>query len=276
MEALFPFLLIAGIIAFFVFIIWLSKVTHESRVRDLRLFQARYLDGGLLRADEGWFASLSDAILTGRFRGRKVKISYRTQGSGKHKKYFTVFRMDIPNSVPAFRVEEAGVLNRIGRFLGIVDDVPTGNEAVDDKYIVAGKRGSLRELFRSRSMVSAIDRLFAGPGLWLELRGGRLEMEVQGFISDSGGLLGALEGMEGVAQECERKKVKVRILGEKLKFAITAGTDHAVCPFCRDAVALDADDVMACDGCNTVHHAECYSEARGCTIYGCARQRVRA
>ena len=70
--------------------------------------------------------------------------------------------------------------------------------------------------------------------------------------------------------------MRVRVLGEKPRLALTAGTGHVVCPYCRDDVSLEGEDVMACEGCDTVHHEECYAEAGGCTLYGCERRGVRA
>ena len=43
-----------------------------------------------------------------------------------------------------------------------------------------------------------------------------------------------------------------------------------VCPYCRTAIA--AEDVsQACEGCGTVHHADCYAENGACTIFGCSK-----
>ncbi|MGA7686503.1 MAG: RING finger protein [Terriglobales bacterium] len=43
-----------------------------------------------------------------------------------------------------------------------------------------------------------------------------------------------------------------------------------VCPYCRTKIV--AEDVpMACEGCGTPHHADCYAENGGCTIFGCSK-----
>ncbi len=41
-----------------------------------------------------------------------------------------------------------------------------------------------------------------------------------------------------------------------------------VCPYCRTKVAAD-DQSLTCEGCGTLHHADCYTENGGCTIFGC-------
>jgi TM2 domain-containing membrane protein YozV len=41
-----------------------------------------------------------------------------------------------------------------------------------------------------------------------------------------------------------------------------------VCPYCRAAIGMD-EGATVCEGCSARHHAECYSENGGCTIFGC-------
>src|ERR1700735_1875673 len=42
-----------------------------------------------------------------------------------------------------------------------------------------------------------------------------------------------------------------------------------VCPYCR--TNIDAgDEPLICEGCGAAHHADCYAENGGCTIFGCS------
>jgi hypothetical protein len=43
-----------------------------------------------------------------------------------------------------------------------------------------------------------------------------------------------------------------------------------VCPYCRTKIGAE-DGPMVCEGCGTAHHADCYAENRGCTIFGCSK-----
>ncbi|MGA8499992.1 MAG: RING finger protein [Candidatus Sulfotelmatobacter sp.] len=43
-----------------------------------------------------------------------------------------------------------------------------------------------------------------------------------------------------------------------------------VCPYCRTKIGAE-DGTMVCEGCGTAHHADCYAENRGCTIFGCSK-----
>ena len=43
-----------------------------------------------------------------------------------------------------------------------------------------------------------------------------------------------------------------------------------VCPYCRTKIGAE-DGPMVCEGCGTAHHADCYAENGGCTIFGCSK-----
>jgi len=44
----------------------------------------------------------------------------------------------------------------------------------------------------------------------------------------------------------------------------------AVCPYCRAEIEPDEAQVVVCPGCGTPHHADCFEENGGCTIFGCS------
>lgn len=43
------------------------------------------------------------------------------------------------------------------------------------------------------------------------------------------------------------------------------------CPFCK-AEITEADQVMVCPACGSVHHLNCWNENKGCTTFGCSEQ----
>jgi hypothetical protein len=44
----------------------------------------------------------------------------------------------------------------------------------------------------------------------------------------------------------------------------------AVCPYCRAQVDPEGENGMLCPGCGTPHHADCFEENGGCTVFGCS------
>jgi len=45
----------------------------------------------------------------------------------------------------------------------------------------------------------------------------------------------------------------------------------AVCPYCRAPFDDINGQAIECEGCGTPHHADCYEENCGCTVFGCAK-----
>src|SRR5450432_1104031 len=43
-----------------------------------------------------------------------------------------------------------------------------------------------------------------------------------------------------------------------------------VCPYCRTVIEPDSGNEIVCAGCGTPHHADCYAENGGCTVFGCS------
>jgi len=43
-----------------------------------------------------------------------------------------------------------------------------------------------------------------------------------------------------------------------------------VCPYCRAVIEPDDGNALLCNGCGTPHHADCYAENGGCTVFGCS------
>ena len=45
------------------------------------------------------------------------------------------------------------------------------------------------------------------------------------------------------------------------------------CPYCRAPIEPE-DESTLCEACATLHHADCYSENGGCTVFGCSKAPV--
>ena len=42
------------------------------------------------------------------------------------------------------------------------------------------------------------------------------------------------------------------------------------CPYCRTPFEAD-DEIVTCPACGTAHHADCFAENGGCTVFGCSQ-----
>jgi len=47
----------------------------------------------------------------------------------------------------------------------------------------------------------------------------------------------------------------------------------ATCPYCRTPFEA-GEEIVTCEACATPHHADCYAENAGCTVFGCAKAPV--
>ena len=45
-------------------------------------------------------------------------------------------------------------------------------------------------------------------------------------------------------------------------------TVGGVCPYCRSEIS-HSDRMRVCPACHTPHHADCWKENKGCTVFGC-------
>jgi TM2 domain-containing membrane protein YozV len=43
----------------------------------------------------------------------------------------------------------------------------------------------------------------------------------------------------------------------------------SVCPYCRGTIEQDEPQTLLCPVCDTPHHADCFEENGGCTVFGC-------
>lgn len=46
-------------------------------------------------------------------------------------------------------------------------------------------------------------------------------------------------------------------------------TAALACPFCRVTLEEKEGEIKICPGCGTPHHADCFEENGGCTVFGC-------
>jgi hypothetical protein len=47
----------------------------------------------------------------------------------------------------------------------------------------------------------------------------------------------------------------------------------SACPYCRSSFEPE-DELTTCEACSTPHHADCYVENAGCTVFGCSNAPV--
>lgn len=54
-------------------------------------------------------------------------------------------------------------------------------------------------------------------------------------------------------------------------FKLGAGAEKYTCPYCKTQFK-EGDEAISCPECQTLHHASCWEENKGCTTFGCSEQ----
>ena len=58
-------------------------------------------------------------------------------------------------------------------------------------------------------------------------------------------------------------------------FRLGAVAEKYTCPYCKTQFK-EGDEAIACPACQTLHHASCWEENKGCTTFGCSEQHYEA
>ena len=195
-------------------------------------------------------------------------------------------RLELPGNRAAMAVEvrdpavelvltRAGVMDQLQRFLGLV---ATPQAGLPGGLVVRGQEEATRRCQRDDAR-QAIEALFALPGVErLALGGGWLRVERAHHSRGSTEQLDLATRLSRLAGLLDRRELQLVVRGAERAFVWTAGGEEARCPYCRDALALEGQDVEACPACGTAHHAACLAEAGGCTVFACrgGPERLRA
>jgi hypothetical protein len=258
-------LVFVALISFAVYADWAAR---QEQVRQLRAL-ARSLEGGRAIVPGGVGSTLADGRVDGRLLGHQVQVTFARDG-GRKKGHVARLDVVVAHSAASFEVEEAGVLDRLGRWLGLSEDAL----GADDLALRHGAAGA-RRLIQASEVKRAIRRVLHLPGVSkVTLRGSmlRIERRLHGSRVDAAELERALDALVALAHRCDRVPVKIAVRPVEERFAWTDGGADARCPYCHDGLDPAADDVESCGKCRTVHHRECLAEAGGCTVFGCGER----
>lgn len=140
-----------------------------------------------------------------------------------------------------------------------------------DAPAAAFARGDLRRLFREEDAASpyAVARASARHLVWAGVRSLRVE---EGWLELRGPLQGSLSELIPHALELATAPARIRVRPQ---------SRIRDCPFCHQALPGKGGEpgpTVRCVGCDTLHHAECWQDHRGCAVFSCRkspRERAR-
>lgn len=199
---------------------------------------------------------------------------------GKHKTYYTQFRISWPDSHFRCEVYPEGILSRLGKFIGM-QDVEIGSPRFDAEYVIHGT--DVRELreFLTFEVQQRIDklRLFGSSSqsfrvdgahdIYISVGGGQLLIKKRGLIRDYAELEAfVLLSFDLFDQATQASTEGIEFVEAKPE--ATLSLKEAVCQICGETVKLKA---VFCRTCKTPHHKDCWEYYGACSTYGCGQRR---
>ena len=178
-----------------------------------------------------------------------------------------------------FALSAAGAL----RILGIREDLPQLGKTFNQRYRVETEdRERVAALLDHAELRPLLLRLFnLNKVAGVRAGDGHLDVycavqPLAGEVLQTKRLYMAVDGAARLASLLERRVIRVTGVERSLALSVEVdGGSRAICPYCRDDLVPDATATAleVCPRCHTAHHADCYAEAGGCTIYACAPPR---
>lgn len=177
----------------------------------------------------GW----GELLAEGKLEGRRIRF--------RAEKNLLRYEVEVPGSTASMFLTKQDLLSKA--------DEGEASQA-------AAMRGALAHLFGVMGL----------PGLKLENGWLRVVRPSFQYAFTTRSLRGVFDQLIKIAPLYETREVHLQgVTGQ----GWTAGGDDVLCPYCRDRLEHEQAALEACRTCRTVHHAECFAEAGGCTVFGC-------
>ncbi|MCA9123176.1 MAG: hypothetical protein H6822_00210 [Planctomycetaceae bacterium] len=190
---------------------------------------------------------------------------------GKHKTYYTQFRISWPDSHFRCEVYPEGILSRLAKFIGMAD-IEIGSPQFDADYVIHGVDAHQLRDFLAIDVQRTIDRLRALCGnydIYISVGGGQLLIKKQGLIRDFDELESfVLLSVDLFDQASQASAEGIQFVEAQPEAKLSL--KDAICQICGEAVKLDA---VFCRTCKTPHHKDCWEYYGTCSTYGCGQRR---
>ncbi len=226
------------------------------------------LVGGEL-IERGWTWS----TLVGERDGRAVAIDVRARPSWTPGRRSAIEARLVLHHAPRFRVRvrrDAGWA-ALEKALGMVRDVDVADGTRFDRRYLVELEGE-EEADGALQDPAAREGIGDLVGRWalheVALEGDRLV--VRGTTEHLGRqmLYDIIDTLDLLGRSFDRSQLQVQRVGPA-RYAWHGGEESARCPYCRDVLDFEREDVSACSVCGTVLHDDCQREHGSCPILGC-------
>ena len=172
-----------------------------------------------------------------------------------------------------------GFFNRIGKFLGGMEDVEIGSPRFDRDYIITTNEYSLLKETLTPEVQSTIEALRAMEGnrqVYVTIRNYELLIKKLGLLDNVASLQRLTDlSLQIYDAALVGQEKGIQILDVKSHTpSLTVGEaeEDVVCQVCGDSIKTD---VVFCRSCKTPHHQDCWQYYGKCSTFGCGERSYR-
>ncbi len=174
-----------------------SYLVLQSRRRAWEELAARL---GLTFTPGNWIGR--GMSVSGTYRSQHITLDKFTRRTGKNSTTYTrvVLFLKQPAQIELVIYTE-GLFSKIGKLLGM-KDIQTGDEAIDQRYIIKGQpENSIASLLASYDLRQ---KLVEAPALHIKVQGQEIYYEKRGFIRDENNLVALFDLITSLASGIDR------------------------------------------------------------------------
>jgi hypothetical protein len=241
---------------------WKRYSTLADLVRDLS-----QITGLTSMGDPAWFPSLDSVRFLGKVGEREAGVGFYTETVGSSSTTFTRFSV-VAADMPPLRVTQETVFTKIAKAVGWKDEIEVGDEAFDRRFLLETRDPERARRALRGELQTEISRLFDHGVRELRLAGRDIVAIAETTSVEPAAYADVLRCLDLMARLLEPKKIVVRALGGERR-AMVDRRGRTRCPYCRSEISGEEVDLVACEKCATVLHADCWRDHGGCPLLGC-------
>jgi hypothetical protein len=240
-----------------------SYVLIGDLVRDLATITGLEADH-----EPAWYPLLDQVRFGGDVAGRRASVTFFTETSGSAS--WTCVRLaTAAEELPFLRVTQETVLTKISKAIGLTREVEIGDAEFDKRFLLETDRSKPASALLRGEVRGAIARIFDRGARDLTFQKGEIVVTARVETIELSSYRLIFDDLARIARTIDRKTLPVRVLGGDRR-ALIDDTGRTRCPYCRENVKGDEDDLVACEKCSTVLHDACWKEHGRCPLLGCS------
>ncbi len=248
-------LLLIPILVYFLFVISVLKIVRH-RIAQLNSFALNF--NGQITKSPSLFNS--KYVIQGQVNSNCLTLTIKIGSDKKRTNHFD-FALQHNFNCKQMEISRKDRLAGLNEFFGLSSNLQIGHPDIESWYYLSGDQSDLSRFFASPQRRDAIIHLTNMGMTKFLITSNRIIAYGANLGYDANYFARIVDYLKIIAETKTLTHVKVE---QPPKAHL-----HPTCPYCRDLINPAQEAGIACHTCKTIHHAECMTEAGGCTIYAC-------